>query len=132
MIEAFHRISVSWTSSGSDRVFGVQLLFGGLRGAIFSDLVIAGEGPSSATGDTGGSVPPIAAHIMPRIMGERRPWTHLLRSHYNRSGSPSDRNDQQGGERSGSGKKTEAFLKPYLGLSAEVLRQTKKAIAATA
>jgi cyclohexa-1,5-dienecarbonyl-CoA hydratase len=107
-------------------------LGGGCEVAIFSDLVIAGEGAKFGQPEIQvGVFPPIAAHILPRIIGRKAAMDLILSGRVITAAEALQMGlinkvvkdpDLE--------KETEAFLKPYLGLSAEVLRQTKKAIVA--
>ena len=133
MIEAFHRIFRLMDKLGVPTVSSVfsSCLGGGCEVAIFSDLVIAGEGAKFGQPEIQvGVFPPIAAHIMPRIMGRKAAMDLILSGRIITAAEALQMGminkvvkDQD------LEKETEAFLKPYLGLSAEVLRQTKKAIA---
>lgn len=133
MIEAFHRIFRLMDKLGIPTVASVfsSCLGGGCELAVFSDLVIAGEGAKFGQPEIQvGVFPPIAAHIMPRIMGRKAAMDLILSGRIISAaealqiGMINKVVKDQDLE-----KETETFLKPYLGLSAEVLRQTKKAIA---
>jgi len=134
MIGTFHRIFRLMDKLGIPTVSSVfsSCLGGGCEVAVFSDLVIAGEGAKFGQPEIQvGVFPPIAAHIMPRIMGRKAAMDLILSGRVISAAEALQMGlinkvvKDQDPE-----KETEAFLKPYLGLSAEVLRQTKKAIAA--
>ncbi len=105
-------------------------LGGGCELAIFCDMVVAAENTKLGQPEVQvGVFPPIAAQLMPRIIGRKAAMELIL------SGKvigPQEAlqiglvnkvvsNDKLADE-------TADFVKPYLGLSAEVLRRTKKAI----
>ncbi|MBN2060419.1 MAG: enoyl-CoA hydratase/isomerase family protein [Deltaproteobacteria bacterium] len=132
MIDVFHgmfrrmdRIGVLTVAS----VYG-SCLGGGCELAVFCDLVIASESAKLGQPEIQvGVFPPIAAQIMPRIIG-RKAATELILSGKIISADEAlsiglinkvVKEDSLKEE-------TEAFLKPYLKLSAEVLRLTKKAM----
>jgi len=134
MITAFHLMFRLMDKLGIPTVSSVysSCLGGGCELAVFSDLVIAGEGAKFGQPEIQvGVFPPIAAHIMPRIMGRKAAMDLILSGRIISAAEALQMGlinkvvkDQD------LEKETESFLKPYLGLSAEVLRQTKKAIAA--
>ena len=104
-------------------------LGGGCELAIFSDLVISSESGKFGQPEIQvGVFPPIAAQIMPRIIG-RKAAAELVFSGKIITAAEALRigliNKVVKNEELE--KETEAFVKPYLGLSAEVLRLTKKA-----
>jgi len=74
--------------------------------------------------------PPIAVHIMPRIMGRRRYGPHPLRSHYNAAEALQIGMINKVVRDQDLEKETEAFLKPYLGSVRRFCGKRKKAIAA--
>jgi cyclohexa-1,5-dienecarbonyl-CoA hydratase len=134
MIDAFHRIFRLMDKLGAVTVASVNssCLGGGCEVAVFCDLVIAGEGAKLGQPEIQvGVFPPIAAQIMPRIIGRKAAMDLILSGRIitaaealemglvNRVVKDEDL-----------GKETEAFVKPFLKLSAEVLRQTKKAVVA--
>ena len=105
-------------------------LGGGCELAIFCDMVVAAENTKLGQPEVQvGVFPPIAAQLMPRIIGRKAAMELIL------SGKvigPQEAlqiglvnkvvsNDKLADE-------TADFVKPYIGLSAEVLRRTKKAI----
>ena len=134
MIEAFHRIFRLMDRLGMLTIASVynSCLGGGCELAVFCDLVIAAEGAKFGQPEIQvGVFPPIAAQIMPRIMGRKAAMDLILSGRI-----------ISASEALGFGlinkvvkdeeleRETEAFLKPYLRLSAEVLRQCRRAITA--
>ncbi len=134
MIETFHGMFRLMNGFEIPTVASVysSCLGGGCELAIFCDMVIAAENTKLGQPEVQvGVFPPIAAQIMPRIIGRKAAMELIL------SGKvigPEDAlqmglvnkvvpNDKLAAE-------TDDFVKPYLGLSAEVLRRTKKAIMA--
>lgn len=100
--------------------------------AVFCDLVIAGEGAKFGQPEIQvGVFPPIAAQIMPRIIGRKAAMDLILSGRIIsaaealRMGLVNTVVKDEDLE-----KETDAFVKPYLKLSAEVLRQAKKAVTA--
>jgi len=134
MIDVFHGIFRRMDRLGCLTMASVfnSCLGGGCELAIFCDLVIASEGAKFGQPEIQvGVFPPIAAQIMPRIIG-RKAANELIFSGriisaeealkiglINRVVKDADLE-----------KETEEFVKPYTKLSAEVIRQTKKAITA--
>ena len=134
MIGVFHLMFRLMDKLGVPTVASVysSCLGGGCELAIFCDLIIAGEGAKFGQPEIQvGVFPPIAAHIMPRILGRKTAMDLILSGRIISAaealqiGMINKVVKDQDLE-----KETGSFLKPYLGLSAEVLRQTKKAIAA--
>ena len=134
MIEVFHRIFRLMDKIEVPTVCSVfsSCLGGGCEIALFSDLVIAGEGAKFGQPEIQvGVFPPIAAQILPRTIGRKAAMDLILSGRIipaaealqigiiNKVVKDQDLEGETG-----------AFLKPYLGLSAEVLRQTKRAIVA--
>ena len=134
MIEVFHgmfrrldRVPVPTVAS----VYG-SCLGGGCELAVFCDLAVASEDATFGQPEIlVGVFPPIAAQIMPRIVGRKAAMDLILSGRI----IPAQTALQVGlvnqvvpGDQLASA--TEAFLKPYLGLSAAVLKLTKKAIVA--
>ena len=132
MIEVFHRMFRLMDKLGAVTIASVysSCLGGGCEVAVFCDLVIAGEGAKLGQPEIQvGVFPPIAAQIMPRIIGRKGAMDLILSGRIitaaealqmgliNKVVKDEDLE-----------KETEAFVKPYLKLSAEVLRQTKKAV----
>ena len=132
MIKAFHgmfrrleKIEIPTMAS----VYG-SCLGGGCELAIFCDLVVASE--SSKFGQPEiqvGVFPPIAAQIMPRIMGRKAAMDLILSG---RIISAQEAGEMGLVNRVVKEEELDAaadeFVKPYLKLSAEVLRKTKRAI----
>lgn len=134
MIEAFHGIFRRMDKLGAVTVASVfgSCLGGGCELAVFCDAAIATS--SSQYGQPEiqvGVFPPIAAQIMPRIIG-RMAANDLILSGRIISGEEAFRvglvNQVVKDEELESA--TQAFIKPYLKLSAEVIRSTKKAMKA--
>ncbi len=134
MIEAFHGMFRRMDKLGAltmASVFG-SCLGGGCELAVFCDLVITTESAKFGQPEIQvGVFPPIAAQIMPRIIG-RKAAAELIFSGKIISGEESAKiglanksvkDDELKQE-------TEAFVKPYMKLSAEVIRSTKKAMMA--
>jgi cyclohexa-1,5-dienecarbonyl-CoA hydratase len=132
MIGVFHRIFRLMDKLGIPTATSVysSCLGGGCELAVFSDLVIAGEGAKFGQPEIlVGVFPPIAAQIMPRIIGRKAAMDLVLSG---RIISATEAlqiglinkvvKDEE------LEKETEAFVRPYLKLSAEVLRQAKKAM----
>ncbi len=134
MIESFHGMFRLMDRLGAVTVSSVygSCLGGGCELAIFCDLVIADD-----TGKFGqpeiqvGVLPPIAAQIMPRIIGRKAAMDLIL------SGRIISAQEAMGMglinkvvAKGDLPKETQEFIKPYLSLSAEVLRITKKTIKA--
>ena len=132
MIETFHNIFRYMDKLGiptAASVYG-SCLGGGCELAIFCDVVIASESAKLGQPEIQvGVFPPIAAQIMPRIIGRKAASDLVLSGRIigaeealqmglvNRVVKEEDLE-----------KETREFLRPYLKLSAEVLRLTKKAI----
>lgn len=133
MVDAFHGIFRRMAKIGVLTVASIysSCLGGGCELAIFCDLVIAAENTKIGQPEIQvGVYPPIAAYVMPRQIGQKAANDLIL------SGRVIDadeslriglvnkvvKDDELEAE-------TAAFIKPYLKLSAEVLRITKKAIA---
>jgi cyclohexa-1,5-dienecarbonyl-CoA hydratase len=134
MIEVFHRMFRLLNQYHIPTVASAygSCLGGGCELAVFCDLVIASEGAKFGQPEIQvGVFPPIAAQLFPRIIG-RKAATELILSGRIISAQearglglvnqvvPDDELE----------KATLDFIKPYLKLSAEVLRQTKKAMVA--
>ncbi|WP_028320712.1 enoyl-CoA hydratase/isomerase family protein [Desulfatiglans anilini] len=134
MIEAFHGMFRRMDRLGIPTVASVygSCLGGGCELAVFCDLVIAADDSKIGQPEIQvGVFPPIAAQIMPRIIGYKAALELIL------SGKiiGADEALQLGlinkaVTRDKLEEETAAFVKPYLKLSAEVLRSTKKAIRA--
>jgi cyclohexa-1,5-dienecarbonyl-CoA hydratase len=134
MIEVFHRmfrLMYAMETPIAASVFG-SCLGGGCELAIFCDLVLSTEGAKFGQPEIQvGVFPPIAAQIMPRIMG-RKAAMDLILSGRIISAEEALRlgliNKVVPDEELESAVKE--FVKPYLQLSGAVLRKTKKAILA--
>ena len=134
MIESFHKMFRYMDKLGvptAASVYG-SCLGGGCELAIFCDVVVASEGAKLGQPEIQvGVFPPIAAHIMPRIIGGKAASDLILSGRIigaqealqmglvNRVVKEEDLEGE-----------TLEFLRPYLKNSAEVLRLTKKAITA--
>ncbi len=134
MIGAFHRMFRLMETLGIPTMASVygSCLGGGCELAIFCDLVISSEDAKYGQPEVQvGVFPPIAAQIMPRIIGRKAAMDLIL------SGRIISAEEAMGMglinkvvTKDDLGSATRDFLKPYLRLSAEVLRKTKKAITA--
>jgi len=132
MIEVFHGMFRLMDKLGAVTVASVfsSCLGGGCELAVFCDLVIAADNAKLGQPEIQvGVFPPIAAQIMPRIMGRKAAMELIL------SGKIITAQEAlQLGlvnkvvPKEDLASETEQFVKPYLKLSAEVLRLTKKAI----
>jgi len=131
-IEVFHGIFRRMNKLGcltAASVYG-SCLGGGCELAVFSDLVIAAEGAKFGQPEIQvGVFPPIAAYIMPRIIGRKAAFELIL------SGKAISAEEackigliNKIVKEEELVQATEDFLKPFLKLSAEVLRLAKKAI----
>jgi cyclohexa-1,5-dienecarbonyl-CoA hydratase len=134
MVEDFHGMFRRMDKLGVLTVASVygSCLGGGCELAIFCDLVITDESAKLGQPEIQvGVFPPIAAQIMPRIIGRKAAMDLILSGRI-----ISAREALQMGlinkvvKEGELGKETNEFLKPYLKLSAEVLRLTKKAVIA--
>jgi cyclohexa-1,5-dienecarbonyl-CoA hydratase len=134
MIEVFHGMFRLIDKLGIPTIASVygSCLGGGCELAIFCDFVIASEGAKFGQPEIQvGVFPPIAAQIMPRIMGRKDAMDLILSGRI----IPAEDAKAMGlinkvvteDELEST---TTDFIKPYLKLSAEVLRKTKKAITA--
>jgi len=134
MIDAFHGIFRLMDKLGIPTVASVygSCLGGGCELAIFCDLVISSEDAKYGQPEVQvGVFPPIAAQIMPRIIGRKAAMDLIL------SGRIISAEEAMGMglinkvvTKDNLNAATQDFCKPYLKLSAEVLRKTKKAITA--
>ncbi len=134
LIEIFHRMFRLMDKLGVLTVASVfgSCLGGGCELAIFCDLTLASENAKFGQPEIQvGVFPPVAAQIMPRIMGRKAAMDLILSGRI----IPAEKarlmglvNKVVAGEDLES--ETDKFIKPYLNLSAEVLRKTKKAITA--
>jgi len=134
MIESFHGMFRLMDKLGAVTVASVygSCLGGGCELAVFCDLVIADDTAKFGQPEIQvGVLPPIAAQIMPRIIGRKAAMDLIL------SGRIVSAQESMGmglinkivakGDLS---QGTDEFIKPYLSLSAEVIRITKKTIKA--
>ena len=134
MIETFHGMFRLMDQLGAVTVASVygSCLGGGCELAVFCDLVIADDTAKFGQPEIQvGVLPPIAAQIMPRIIGRKAAMDLIL------SGRIVSAQESMGmglinkivakGDLS---QGTDEFIKPYLSLSAEVIRITKKTIKA--
>jgi len=134
MIEVFHGMFRLMNTLEIPTIASVysSCLGGGCELAVFCDLVIASRGAKFGQPEIQvGVFPPIAAQIMPRIMGRKSAMELILSGKIISAEEAlamglankvvSDDELQSA---------TADFVKPYLKLSAEVLRKTKKAIMA--
>ena len=134
MIEAFHKIFRLMAALGVPTISSVygSCLGGGCEVAIFSDLIVASEDATFGQPEiVVGVYPPIAAHILPRIIGRKAASDLILSGKIigadeaYRIGLINKKVTREDLET-----ETQNFIKPYLKLSAEVLRLTKKAMTA--
>jgi cyclohexa-1,5-dienecarbonyl-CoA hydratase len=134
MIEVFHGMFRRMDTLGVPTVASVHgsCLGGGCELAIFCDLALASQSAKFGQPEIQvGVFPPIAAQIMPRIIGRKAAMDLILSGRI----ISADEALQMGlinkvvpNEELESA--TAAFAGPYLKLSAEVLRKTKKAVTA--
>mgnify|MGYP002636246814 FL=1 len=132
MIGVFHRMFRLMDTLGIPTMASVygSCLGGGCELAVFCDLVISSEDAKYGQPEVQvGVFPPIAAQIMPRIIGRKAAMDLIM------SGRIISAEEALGMglinkivAKDDLGSATEDFCKPYLKLSAEVLRKTKKAI----
>jgi cyclohexa-1,5-dienecarbonyl-CoA hydratase len=132
MIRIFHGMFRAMQGLGiltAASVYG-SCLGGGCELAIFCDVVLAAETAKFGQPEIQvGVFPPIAAQIMPRIIGRKAAMDlimsgRVISAHEALQMGLINRVVAQGDLE----EETVEFLKPYLKQSAEVLRQTKKAI----
>ena len=134
MIDAFHRIFRLMDKVGAVSVASVysSCLGGGCELAIFCDLVISGEKAKYGQPEIQvGVFPPIAVQFMPRAIGRKAAMDLILTGRILSAAEALQMGlinkvvkDETLEE------ETRAFVQPLLALSAEVLRQTKKAVTA--
>jgi len=134
MIKSFHgmfRLMDKLGAITAASVFG-SCLGGGCELAVFCDLVIADETAKFGQPEIQvGVLPPIAAQIMPRIIGMKAAMDLIL------SGRIISAQEamtfglvNKVVQKEHLSNETDEFVKPYLSLSAEVIRVTKKTIKA--
>lgn len=134
MIGAFHRMFRLMDRIGIPTLASVygSCLGGGCELAVFCDLVISSEDAKYGQPEIQvGVFPPIAAQIMPRIIGRKAAMDLILSGRIisaEEARSMGLVNKVVAKEELESA--TDEFVKPYLKLSAEVLRKTKKAVTA--
>jgi len=132
MIEVFHGIFRRMDRLGIPTVASVygSCLGGGCELAVFCDLVISSDDAKYGQPEIQvGVFPPIAAQIMPRIIGRKAAMDLILSGRIISAQEALTMGliNQVVGKDELEGA-TQAFLKPYLKLSAEVLRKTHKAV----
>jgi cyclohexa-1,5-dienecarbonyl-CoA hydratase len=134
MIGAFHRMFRLMDTLGIPTVASVygSCLGGGCELAVFCDLVVSSQGAKYGQPEIQvGVFPPVAAQIMPRIMGRKAAMELILSGKIISAEEartmglinqvvPEEELEEA----------TVKFVRPYLKLSAEVLRKTKKAVSA--
>lgn len=134
MIESFHGIFRLMDSLGAVTVSSVygSCLGGGCELAIFCDLVIADDTAKFGQPEIQvGVLPPIAAQIMPRIIGRKATMDLILSGRIISAQEAVDMGIINKVVAKGDlSKETDTFVKPYLSLSAEIIRVTKKTIKA--
>ena len=132
MIDSFHSMFRLMDRLGSvtvSSVFG-SCLGGGCELAIFCDLVIADETAKFGQPEIQvGVLPPIAAQVMPRIIGRKAANDliisgRIISAHEAATMGLINKVVDKGEL----AEETKAFVEPYLSLSAEVIRITKKTI----
>ena len=134
MIGLFHEMFRTMDRLGAVTIASVHgsCLGGGCELAVFCDLVIASRDATFGQPEIMvGVFPPIAAHILPRIIGRKAAMELVL------SGKTIPAKEalalglvNKVVRRETLEKETREFVKPYLKLSSEVLRQTKSAVKA--
>jgi cyclohexa-1,5-dienecarbonyl-CoA hydratase len=132
MIETFHRMFRLMDQLGTLTVASVygSCLGGGCELAVFCDLVVTSDDAKFGQPEIQvGVFPPIAAQLMPRIIG-RKSALELILSGKIVSAEEAKRLGlvNQVVAKDELNAATSDFVKPYLKLSAEVLRVTKRAI----
>jgi len=112
-------------------VYG-SCLGGGCELAIFCDLVIADETAKFGQPEIQvGVLPPIAAQVMPRIIGRKAAMDLILSGRIISTQEALDMGlINKVVQKDDLPQETETFIRPYLSLSAEVLRITKKTVKA--
>jgi len=134
MIESFHGIFRLMDRLGGVTVSSVygSCLGGGCELAIFCDLVIADETAKFGQPEIQvGVLPPIAAQVMPRIIGRKAAMDLILSGRIISTQEALDMGlINKVVQKDDLPQETETFIRPYLSLSAEVLRITKKTVKA--
>jgi cyclohexa-1,5-dienecarbonyl-CoA hydratase len=134
MIHTFHAMFRLMDKLGVPTVASVysSCLGGGCELAVFCDMVVAAEGAKLGQPEIQvGVFPPIAAQIMPRIIGRKAAMDLILSGRIITAAEALQMglvNKVVKDEALES--ETQSYVEPYLKLSAEVLRQTKRAIMA--
>jgi len=134
MIEVFHGMFRLMDKLGIPTVASIygSCLGGGCELAVFCDLVVSSKSAKLGQPEIQvGVFPPIAAQIMPRIIGRKAAMDLILSGRIISAEEALQMglvNKVVADDELESA--TTEFLKPYLKLSAEVLRKTKKAIMA--
>lgn len=132
MIEAFHGMFRLMDGLGIPTVASVygSCLGGGCELAVFCDLVVSADDAKYGQPEVQvGVFPPIAAQIMPRIIGRKAAMDLILSGKIISAEQALEMGlVNQVVRKAELVSATENFCKPYLNLSAEVLRKTKKAI----
>jgi len=134
MIGAFHGMFRLMDTLGIPTVASVygSCLGGGCELAVFCDFVVSSQGAKYGQPEIQvGVFPPIAAQIMPRIIGRKAAMELILSGKIISAEEASVLGlvNQVVAEEELE-EATTKFVKPYLKLSSEVLRKTKKAISA--
>jgi cyclohexa-1,5-dienecarbonyl-CoA hydratase len=132
MIESFHGMFRLMDRLGAVTVSSVHgsCLGGGCELSIFCDLVIADDTARFGQPEIQlGVLPPIAVQIMPRIIGRKAAMELILSGRIVSAQEAMDMGLINKVVAKGDlTKETDRFIRPYLSLSAEVIRVTKKAI----
>ncbi|MFB0520787.1 MAG: enoyl-CoA hydratase/isomerase family protein [Desulfatiglandales bacterium] len=132
MIESFHGMFRLMDRLGAVTVSSVHgsCLGGGCELSIFCDLVIADDTARFGQPEIQlGVLPPIAVQIMPRIIGRKAAVELILSGRIVSAQEAMDMGLINKVVAKGDlTKETDRFIRPYLSLSAEVIRVTKKAI----
>jgi len=134
MIECFHgmfRLIDSIDALTVSSVYG-SCLGGGCELAIFCDLAIADDTAKFGQPEVQvGVLPPIAAWIMPRIIGRKAAFELILSGRIISAQEAANMGLINKSVASGSlPRETEEFVKPYLNLSAKIIEIIKKTIRA--
>jgi cyclohexa-1,5-dienecarbonyl-CoA hydratase len=134
MIEVFHGIFRRMSRLGIPTLASVYgaCLGGGCEMAVFCDLVLASDDATFGQPEIQvGVFPPIAAHSMPRMIGLKAAMDLILSGRIiTASQALQIGMINRVVKRDELEKETRDFLKPYLRLSAEVLRLSRKAVTA--
>ncbi len=132
MIESFHGMFRLMDRLGAVTVSSVygSCLGGGCELAIFCDLVVADDTAKFGQPEIQvGVLPPIAAQVMPRIIGRKAAMDLILSGRIVSAEEAMDMGLINKVVAKGDlSEETDKFIKPYLSLSAEIIRITKKTI----